>query len=63
MRRAAEMLAASDAPIATVAARLGYTHTSNFSGAFRARHGVSPRQYRQSHQGPRTRKAQDERSE
>jgi AraC-like DNA-binding protein len=63
MRRAAEMLAASDAPIATVAARLGYMHTSNFSGAFRARHGVSPRQYRQSHQGPRTRKAQEERSE
>jgi AraC-like DNA-binding protein len=49
MRRAAEMLAASDLPIATVAARLGYAHTSNFSGAFRARNGVSPRQYRQSH--------------
>jgi len=49
MRRAAEMLAASDVPIATVAARLGYMHASNFSGAFRARNGVSPRQYRQSH--------------
>jgi len=47
MQRAAEMLAGSEVPIATVAARLGYAHTSNFTGAFRARHGVSPRQYRQ----------------
>jgi len=48
MQRAAEMLAGSDAPVATVAARLGYAHTSNFTSAFRARNGVSPRQYRQS---------------
>jgi AraC-like DNA-binding protein len=48
MQRAMDMLATSDAPIATVAARLGYGHTSNFTVAFRARNGVSPRQYRQS---------------
>lgn len=47
MERAADMLAGSDAPIATIATRLGYAHTSNFTSAFRARAGVSPRQYRQ----------------
>lgn len=48
MQRAAEMLAGPDTSIATIAARLGYAHTSNFTSAFRARNGVSPRQYRQS---------------
>jgi AraC-like DNA-binding protein len=47
MERAADMLVGSEAPIATIATRLGYAHTSNFTSAFRARTGVSPRQYRQ----------------
>jgi AraC-like DNA-binding protein len=46
MERAADMLAGSEAPIATIATRLGYAHTSNFTSAFRSRTGVSPRQYR-----------------
>ena len=50
MERAADMLAGSDAPIATIATRLGYAHTTNFTSAFRARAGVSPRQYRQERQ-------------
>lgn len=45
--RAANMLAGSDAPISTIGTRLGYAHVSNFTSAFRARTGVSPRQYRQ----------------
>jgi len=48
MQRAANMLAASDATVGEVAARLGYTHASNFISAFRARQGISPRKYRQS---------------
>jgi AraC-like DNA-binding protein len=47
MERAAVMLVESEAPIATIATRLGYAHTSNFTSAFRYRTGVSPRQYRQ----------------
>ncbi len=47
MKRAVEMLTASDASVATVATRLGYAHTSNFISAFRARTGISPRKYRQ----------------
>lgn len=48
MQRAANMLAASDATVGEVAARLGYAHASNFISAFRARQGISPRKYRQS---------------
>jgi len=47
MERAADMLAGSESPIATIATRLGYAHTSNFSNAFRSRTGISPRRYRQ----------------
>ena len=50
MERAMDMLAGSDASVATIATRLGYAHTSNFTSAFRARAGVSPRQYRQERQ-------------
>lgn len=46
VERAADMLARSEAPVATIATRLGYAHTSNFASAFRSRTGVSPRQYR-----------------
>jgi len=47
MERAAGMLAGSEAPVATIATRLGYAHTSNFSNAFRSHTGVSPRRFRQ----------------
>ena len=47
MERAADMLAGSEEPVATIATRLGYAHTSNFCNAFRSRTGVSPRRYRQ----------------
>ena len=47
MERAADMLAGSGSPIATIATRLGYAHTSNFTNAFRSHAGVSPRRYRQ----------------
>jgi len=47
MQRAAGMLAGSGAPVATIATRLGYAHTSNFSNAFRSHTGVSPRRFRQ----------------
>jgi AraC-like DNA-binding protein len=50
MERAADMLAGSEVPVATIATRLGYAHTSNFSNAFRSHTGVSPRQYRQARQ-------------
>lgn len=50
MERAMDMLAGSGASVATIATRLGYAHTSNFTSAFRARAGVSPRQYRQERQ-------------
>jgi AraC-like DNA-binding protein len=52
MERAADMLAGSEAPIATIATRLGYAHTSNFTSAFRSRTGVSPRRYRRARRNP-----------
>lgn len=43
----ARRLLATGAPPGTVAKRLGYGHVSGFSKAFRAAHGVSPREYQQ----------------
>jgi AraC-like DNA-binding protein len=46
--KACELLRYPDQPITQVAYRLGYSDSTNFSRAFRAVSGVSPRTYRQS---------------
>ena len=48
IRLAREWLTVSDAPIAEIAAMLGYTDASNFARAFRRETGISPKIYRQS---------------
>jgi AraC-like DNA-binding protein len=52
LERAARLLRHSGASVAEIAARLGYTYTANFSSAFRARTGLSPRAFRQSVTSP-----------
>lgn len=47
--RAYRLLADPQYPITQIAYRLGYADAANFSHAFRAASGVSPRQYRQAH--------------
>ena len=46
LRRAAHLLRASDQPIKTLAASVGYESRSHFSRAFKAFHGLPPAQYR-----------------
>lgn len=46
-QRACAMLESADPPVSQIAYRLGYGDAANFSHAFRARSGVSPRAYRQ----------------
>lgn len=46
MRRAAERLRTTDAPVAVVAAQCGFASPSQFTAAFRRHHGCSPTQYR-----------------
>lgn len=50
-QRACEMLAESDAGVAQIAARLGYTDTGNFSHAFRKQGGMTPSAYRRERRG------------
>lgn len=47
MRRARELLLASDAPVAAVAAQLGYAGASGLHKAFLAAYGMTPATYRQ----------------
>lgn len=54
LRRAAELLRASDLPVKTIAGRVGYTSRSYFSRAFKAWHGVDPVGYRQGRPLPLT---------
>lgn len=46
LRRAAELLAATDVPVKRVAGLVGYDSRSYFSRAFKAHHGVSPEAFR-----------------
>jgi len=46
LRRAAELLAATDLPVKRVASHVGYDSRSYFSRAFKAQHGVSPEAFR-----------------
>ena len=44
--RAAQLLARTDLPVKSVAARAGYTSRSSFTRAFLARHGLGPARFR-----------------
>jgi AraC-like DNA-binding protein len=46
MRRAAALVLATDAPLAAVAAQVGYGHVSAFVKAFRVHHGMPPAELR-----------------
>ncbi|MBD2425691.1 AraC family transcriptional regulator [Phormidium sp. FACHB-1136] len=48
---AAQWLKGESAPITDIAAELGYTDTANFTRAFKRWAGVSPREFRATHQG------------
>lgn len=48
MQRACELLEITELPVADVATRVGYTRQGSFSEAFRARCGLSPREWRAS---------------
>lgn len=52
MRRAMELLAGTDLPVAEVARRVGYTSQSKFTRAFKAGAGVLPTAYRRQAQCP-----------
>lgn len=47
MQRAAELIASTDERISVIAWSLSFTDAANFSHAFKARYGVSPRRYRE----------------
>ncbi len=46
LRQACELLSTSEIPISIIAEHLGFSSSSNFSKAFRERHGCSPRELR-----------------
>jgi AraC family cel operon transcriptional repressor len=46
LRHAARLLEGSDEPVAEIARRCGYGDVAAFGAAFRATHGLSPREYR-----------------
>jgi AraC-like DNA-binding protein len=48
MAQAHELLSGTDLPVAEVAAKLGYSHVSNFSAAFKTFYGYSPTLLRKS---------------
>ncbi len=48
LREARELLSSTETPIADIAEHLGFSSSSNFSKAFRERHGCSPRELRNS---------------
>lgn len=48
LRIAEELLAKTDLPISTIAARIGYSNLSNFSSAYKKMTGKNPAEYRRS---------------
>ena len=48
LQRAAALLRTSDAPVATVARRVGFASRSHFSSAFREHYGETPSRFRSS---------------
>lgn len=50
-RRVEQLLAETDLPLATIAARAGFRHTEYMTVAFTRRHGVSPSRWRRSRRG------------
>ena len=49
IRETTQMLANTDEPITNIGLHVGYTSLSSFYSAFKARHGVTPKQYRAQH--------------
>jgi AraC-like DNA-binding protein len=49
MRQAAVLAVGTDAPVAAIAAMVGYGHSSAFIKAFRLHHGVTPIELRRRH--------------
>ena len=49
MEHASELLKSSDLGIKQIAYELNYSHTSNFTAAFKKYFGITPRAYRESH--------------
>lgn len=52
MERACRMLGRSDIPLGEMASKLGFSHQSSFSKAFKATYGIPPLAYRKSHPSP-----------
>ena len=52
MRRAADALARSSAPLGQIALDAGFADQSHFTRAFRAAYGVTPRRWRALHALP-----------
>ena len=52
VERAQELLRESRAPLAEVATRVGFETQSHFTSVFRRLSGVTPKHYREIHQGP-----------
>jgi LacI family transcriptional regulator len=50
-RRVEQLLAETDLPLATIAARAGFRHTEYMTVAFTRRHGVSPSRWRRARRG------------
>lgn len=48
-RRVEQLLAATDLPLATIAARTGFRHPEYMTVAFTRRHGMSPSRWRRAH--------------
>jgi AraC-like DNA-binding protein len=46
LRRAAEQLAQTDAPVTAIAFDLGFSSTQHFATSFRKQYGLSPTQFR-----------------
>ena len=50
LAQACQLLEHSDQPVARISHHVGYRNLSNFNRQFRAEHGVTPSEYRRTHQ-------------